>query len=157
MTSPHLDLITKDDVTAAANTADIDAAILKLQEKAGITDGGQAGESFSGFDWSTEPSESRFAQICAWLTHERALAGLAGRQVVPGSRVRLVQDVDNYPTCYIKAGETGTLTRIDSEGAYWIKLDAQHPELAEWENELQIWDYSDQDHAYHPSHSVETI
>jgi hypothetical protein len=26
-----------------------------------------------------------------------------------GTRVRLIQDVDNYPTCLIRAGETGTL------------------------------------------------
>jgi hypothetical protein len=29
-----------------------------------------------------------------------------------GTRVRLIQDVDNYPTCLIRAGETGTLMRI---------------------------------------------
>jgi hypothetical protein len=35
--------------------------------------------------------------------------------------VRLIQDVDNYPTCLIRAGETGSLTRITDEGTYWIK------------------------------------
>jgi hypothetical protein len=36
-----------------------------------------------------------------------------------GTRVRLTQDVDNYLTCLIRAGETGTLTRITDEGTYW--------------------------------------
>jgi hypothetical protein len=45
------------------------------------------------------------------------------------TRVRLVKDVDNYPTCLIRAGETGTLMRITDEGTYWIKLDKHHPEL----------------------------
>jgi hypothetical protein len=54
--------------------------------------------------------------------------------------VRLTQDVDNYPTCLIRAGET--LTRITDEGTYWVKLDTYHPELAEWDNEMEIWDWS---------------
>jgi hypothetical protein len=59
-----------------------------------------------------------------------------------GTRVRLTQDVDNYPTCLIHAGETGTLTSIDGEGAYWVRLDQHHPELSEWDNEVQTWGWS---------------
>jgi hypothetical protein len=77
-----------------------------------------------------------------------------------GTKVRLTQSVDNYPTCLIKAGETGTLVRIDSENAYWVKLDAHHPELDEWNNELQIWDwsdYDDNDESSHPEAYLEEV
>jgi hypothetical protein len=59
-----------------------------------------------------------------------------------GSKVVLTQDVDSYPTVYVKAGATGTLTRIDSEGCYWVKLDQHVADLDEWDNELAIWDWS---------------
>jgi hypothetical protein len=44
-----------------------------------------------------------------------------------GTRVRLTQDVDNYPTCLIRAVETGTIMRITDEGTYWIKLTGTIP------------------------------
>lgn len=59
-----------------------------------------------------------------------------------GARVKLVKDVDNYPTIYAKAGLTGILTDIDREGCYWVRLDQHFPELNEWENQLAIWDWS---------------
>jgi hypothetical protein len=74
-----------------------------------------------------------------------------------GTRVRLTQDVDNYPTCLIRTGETGTLMRIDSEGAYWVKFDRHHPELAEWDNELQIWDWSVEAAKFQPEASLEEV
>jgi hypothetical protein len=68
-----------------------------------------------------------------------------------GTKIKLVQDVDNSPTCLIGAGETGTLVNIDHEGSYWVKLDKYHPELAEWDNAIQISDWSDiNDGQYHP-------
>lgn len=68
-----------------------------------------------------------------------------------GTRVVLVSDVDNFPTLFVKAGETGILDRIDGEGSYWIKLDRHFPELNEWKNQLQIWDWSDENEGrFHP-------
>lgn len=58
-----------------------------------------------------------------------------------GHRVRLVATVDNFPTCMIKAGETGTVREVDFDGSIWVTLDAAHPELDEWENAVQIWDH----------------
>jgi hypothetical protein len=75
-----------------------------------------------------------------------------------GMRLRLFQDADNYPTCLIRAGETGTLMRITDEGTYWIRLDTHHPELAEWNNELEIWDWSVVEGAEcHPTASLEEV
>jgi hypothetical protein len=74
-----------------------------------------------------------------------------------GTRVRLAQDVDNYPTCLVRAGETGTLMRITDEGTYWIKLDRHHPELAEWDDELEIWDWSVEGAEFHPEASLEEV
>lgn len=55
----------------------------------------------------------------------------------PGSHVRLTADVDNFPTCLIKAGETGTIADMDDD-CVWVRLDAHHPELSKWGNDLQI-------------------
>ena len=74
-----------------------------------------------------------------------------------GTRIRLVQGVDNYPEVYVKEGITGTLVRIESD-CYWIKLDKHFPELDEWNNELQIWDWSkENDGKYHPETYIEAI
>lgn len=62
-----------------------------------------------------------------------------------GTRVETVKPVDNFPTIYLDVGAKGTLVRIDSEGAYWVQLDLYHPELKEWDNQVQIWDWSEED------------
>ena len=77
--------------------------------------------------------------------------------MVLGTRIKLIQDVDNYPDIYAPAGLTGTLVRIDSEGAYWVKLDKHFPSLDEWNNKLQIWDYSCQSPEYHPENYLQAI
>jgi hypothetical protein len=56
-----------------------------------------------------------------------------------------------------RAGETGTLMRITDEGTYWIKLDQHHPVLAEWENELEIWDWSVEGAEFHPGSMLEPV
>jgi hypothetical protein len=67
--------------------------------------------------------------------------------IASGTRVRLRKDVENYPTIFAEAGLTGTLVCIDMEGAYWVKLDKHFPELDQWNNELQIWDWGDDEPA----------
>jgi hypothetical protein len=62
-----------------------------------------------------------------------------------GTRVKVIQDIDVYPTTYIKAGETGTVSERNSDCIY-VKLDAPHPELTEWDNAVEIWDWSDAEH-----------
>ncbi len=47
--------------------------------------------------------------------------------------------------------------RIDGEGAYWIRLDQHHPELDEWDNELQIWDWSVEEAEFHPTASLAEV
>ena len=75
-----------------------------------------------------------------------------------GTKVRLIQDVDNFPDCLIEAGETGTLVRIDDENSYWVKLDKHFSELNEWENELQIRDFSKKsDGDFHPETYIEVV
>lgn len=74
-----------------------------------------------------------------------------------GARVKTTQVVDNYPVIYLEPGATGTLAHIDSEGAYWVTLDEVHEELAEWDNQIQIWDWSEQGEQYHPTASLEVL
>lgn len=82
-----------------------------------------------------------------WLT-----AWAQPRSIQPGRRVILVQDVDVFPTGYFHAGLTGTLQRIDEEGRFWVRLDKHFPVLDEWDNELEIDDWSWQDGVdHHPS------
>lgn len=74
-----------------------------------------------------------------------------------GTQVKVVRPIDNWPDCYIEPGETGTLTEIDKY-YWWVKLDADHPELEEWDNKVQIWDWSDEEHPeWHPSGYLEPI
>lgn len=88
------------------------------------------------------------------------LAVLEGPQ--PGTRCRLVRDVDQGQDGYYSAGLTGTLESIEYHGQdrdsyYWFRLDEHQPELDEWDNRLQIWDWSEQDGHGHPSEYLEAI
>ncbi|MES2295376.1 MAG: hypothetical protein V4527_18920 [Pseudomonadota bacterium] len=58
-----------------------------------------------------------------------------------GTRVRLVKTVDNFPTGIFDIGLTGTLKAIEDD-CWWVTLDKPFPLLAEWENAIQIWDWS---------------
>ena len=59
-----------------------------------------------------------------------------------GRRVRLTEPLDLYPETIVPGGNTGILARVEDD-CVWIKLDKHFPELAEWDNEAQIWDWSD--------------
>jgi hypothetical protein len=78
-----------------------------------------------------------------------------------GARVRFVQCVDVYPDAFVEVGETGTFLGVDEEGAYWVKLDMAHNGLQEWDNAVQIWDWSETREGYRPdwapSASLEVI
>jgi len=54
-----------------------------------------------------------------------------------GARVRLAEDIDNYPTILVVAGETGTIARVDDESV-WVKMDVHLPALDDWKNELEV-------------------
>ena len=71
-----------------------------------------------------------------------------------GDRVRLINDVDNYPVGIFEAGLTGTLKTVDENG-YWVRLDKHFDVLDEWGNELQIW--TDETHDAHASTYIEVI
>jgi hypothetical protein len=74
-----------------------------------------------------------------------------------GTRVVLVSDVEVYPLGIFRAGLTGTLTRVEPD-CYWVKLDQHQPTLDDWDNELQIWDYSpENDGLYHPETYIKPI
>jgi hypothetical protein len=74
-----------------------------------------------------------------------------------GTRVKFVQCVDVYPDAFIEIGETGTFVGVDEEGAYWVALDMAHNGLQEWDNTVQIWDYSDQNPEWQPRKHLEVI
>ena len=69
----NFDAITKDDVITAANTADIDAALVVLMDKIGIDAGDIAGIVFSDFDWTASQPDERFDQLVKWLETERRM------------------------------------------------------------------------------------
>jgi len=74
-----------------------------------------------------------------------------------GKRVRLIQAVDNYPDVFVPEGNTGILSQVHAD-CVWIKLDTHFPELNEWDNEVQIWDWSEQnDGMGHPRQYLELI
>jgi hypothetical protein len=64
--------VTDSDIVAAARVDDVDAAVLMLQNIAGIDDGGVASICFSGFDWEVASNIERIHQLHAWLRIERA-------------------------------------------------------------------------------------
>ena len=55
-----------------------------------------------------------------------------------GDRVELSRDVDNFPNVYARAGERSTVVNVEHDST-WVRMDRTFPELAEWNNELQIW------------------
>jgi hypothetical protein len=73
------------------------------------------------------------------------------------SRVRFTQDVENYPHVFVKVGATGTFLRVDDDGSFWVLLDAFEPGIDEWDNEVMIWDYSEQGPQFHPAAYIEQI
>lgn len=74
----------------------------------------------------------------------------------PGTPVRVIKLIDNYPTVMVHPNQTGILTRIDDEGCWWVKLDNHFPELVDFENEVAIWDWSEQEGPdHHPSTYLE--
>lgn len=52
-----------------------------------------------------------------------------------GRRVKLIVDKDVFPQGIYRAGETGTITFIDSR-TISVKLDKPHKSLNHWGNEL---------------------
>lgn len=66
------------------------------------------------------------------------------RTLAAGDRVRLTRDVDNFPTVFVGAGETGTIVEQDSE-CTWMHLDKRHSALDEWGNFLEIWHWDASD------------
>jgi hypothetical protein len=114
--------------------------------QAWVTDG-DAGLADDLPDWQASPT------FCAMLCHddsgdyingptdatlEAALAWAdKAMRLLPGTRVRLTRDVENFPFILAKPGLCGVLARVDDAGA-WVKLDRIFPDLAEWDNHLQI-------------------
>jgi len=58
-----------------------------------------------------------------------------------GARVRLAQEWDVYPLGRIAKGATGIVVRVEDDCG-WVRMDAPYPFLAEWDNELQIYNDS---------------
>lgn len=54
--------------------------------------------------------------------------------VVPGAHVRFRRDVDRFPQTVIKAGATGVVAYIESEGSVYVRLDHEDGNLDEWGN-----------------------
>ena len=60
-----------------------------------------------------------------------------------GTRVRLKHDVDRFPHCIVRKGQTGTVTTVATEengGLQGVTLDTRDPDLDEWDNELHWYD-----------------
>lgn len=74
-----------------------------------------------------------------------------------GDRVRIIKEIDNYPTIRLPPGDVGTIAEI-SDDCWWVKLDRVVPELVEWDNSIEIWDWHDDtDPEGHPSAFLQKI
>lgn len=58
-----------------------------------------------------------------------------------GTRVRLIQAIDHFPTVCVNAGETGTVDHYTDETLMMVKMDRHFPALDEWNNCLEITDW----------------
>lgn len=64
-----------------------------------------------------------------------------------GARVKICRDVEIFPIGIFRAGLLGTVTDYDSDvPPDWgwdlighVRLDEHRPELAAWDNNLQVW------------------
>jgi hypothetical protein len=133
--------ITWGEIRVASEMADVDLAAKHLQDIAGITAGDLAGQLLPIERWRWFTPATRIRHLMAWLQAEEAHEKHAAKNwgLFPvGSRVVLIDEVDNYPTIYLKPGPTGTVTSVDIEST-WVRLDQHRPELDEWQNGLQIW------------------
>jgi hypothetical protein len=59
------------EILKSAEINDIDAAVLRLQNIAGIDDGGVAAQCFSGFTWEEANRGDRIKQLAMWLSVEQ--------------------------------------------------------------------------------------
>jgi len=97
-------------------------------------------------DHGVEIGDEYVLQTNEW---SEVLTLLAGMKV--GDKVEIIKLVENYPEVMIDPGPTGVITSIEND-CYWVRLDKHVPALDEWQNRLQIWDWSDQDGPdFHPS------
>lgn len=63
-----------------------------------------------------------------------------------GRRVKLVETKDVFPEGIYRAGETGTISFIDSR-MISVKLDAKHESLSYWNNKLHWYGHELQKNA----------
>lgn len=60
-----------------------------------------------------------------------------------GQRVRVIERIEIYPLGIYPVGTTGTVVSIDKRRALCaeVHLDGEHPELADWDGNLQVMTY----------------
>jgi hypothetical protein len=75
------------------------------------------------------PTDATLEAALAWA--DKAM------KLLPGTRVKLIQNVENYPHILAEPGLCGVLARVEDAGAM-VKLDRHFPNLREWDNHLQI-------------------
>lgn len=111
-----LDAIMQDDLTAAAEVDDLDAALAPLMAKAGIVTGDVGGVVFSGFDWPAAQPAERLEQLMRWMDAERAYSAADPRIVV----VRAALTTPNFVfECYdltADAAVAGLITALKRHG-----------------------------------------
>lgn len=66
---------------------------------------------------------------------------LASSHFAVGERVTIVREIDNYPVGKFPAGEYGEVTEAHADHIM-IKMDRNFPELAEWQNCLQVYEHA---------------
>lgn len=123
--SDQADLVLEELARRDASAEAMLAALKGLREWAALMGG-----------WESAAWEA--AESAIKLAEGQAKANTEKGTLRPGARVRLTEPVDNFPTCLIPAGETGTVTHC-TDGVTMVRLDKHHPELAEWQNQLEVW------------------
>ena len=57
-----------------------------------------------------------------------------------GDRVKLMRDVERFPSFIAKAGMTGTVCMVDANGDIAARMDETIAGCEEWNNEIHWWE-----------------
>jgi hypothetical protein len=68
-----------------------------------------------------------------------------------GDRVAFPTGAESYPDFFIKERIEGTVSETDDE-CVWVKCDKHYADLDEWDNQIQIWLWSEEELAHNVIH-----
>lgn len=70
-----------------------------------------------------------------------------------GAAVRLPMGADAYPDFHILEPMNGVVSAIEPD-CMWVRIDRHHAELDDWDNQVQVWFWTQDDGHEMPGHVV---